>query len=57
MIRNLSESYWYYNIDMISSPNTWINNQWINFKTTIRIMLVKKNAIPEENWYLEKLFE
>ena len=57
MVCNLAESYWYYHLDDISSPDYWINNQWIDFKTTIRILLTNKNAIPEENLYLDKLFD
>ena len=57
MNENLTECQWYFDLSKISSENFWINNQWIDFKTTIRIILTKKDAIPEEKWHLDSLFE
>ena len=54
---HLNDGYWYYHLNDISSQNYWVNNQWIDFKTSIRIMLSKIGAIPEEKWHLEMLFE
>jgi hypothetical protein len=57
MNENLKDCQWYFGINKITSENTWIDNQWSDFKTTIRILLTKKNAVPEEQWHLEYLFK
>ena len=57
MNENLIDSYWYYHLHEISSQDYWVNNQWMDFKTSIRILLTNKGAIPEEKWHLDLLFE